>query len=146
MANETADVVINYNGEIYNYQKLRVELEAYGHRFHSQTDTEVIIHAYEEWGSGASTDSTACSHSLSGIAAAPPLPRPRSLRRQAALLVLARRRLPFASEIKAILEHPRVTQDVCYPALNEYFTFQNVLTDRTLSTESAAARGVHADA
>ncbi|HZT93714.1 MAG TPA: asparagine synthase (glutamine-hydrolyzing), partial [Gaiellaceae bacterium] len=38
----------------------------------------------------------------------------------------------FASEIKAILAHPRVARDVCYPALNEYFTFQNVLTDKTL--------------
>src|SRR5436853_157718 len=50
MANETGNVVVTYNGEIYNFQKLRIELEARGHQFHSKTDTEVIVHAYEEWG------------------------------------------------------------------------------------------------
>src|ERR1035441_6345085 len=52
MANETGDVFITFNGEIYNFQKLRIELEALGHQFHSHTDTEVIIHAYEQWGAG----------------------------------------------------------------------------------------------
>src|SRR5919201_138382 len=50
MANETGDVILTFNGEIYNFQKLRVELEARGHRFHSATDSEVIVHGYEEWG------------------------------------------------------------------------------------------------
>ena len=81
----------------------------------------------------ASSASTACSRSRSGTA---------NRRR----LFLARDRFGvkplywylrnglfvFASEIKAILAHPRVSRDVCYPALNEYFTFQNVLTDLTL--------------
>src|SRR5437867_9182800 len=49
MTNETGDMVLTYNGEIYNFQKLRVELEALGHRFRSRTDTEVVVHAYEEW-------------------------------------------------------------------------------------------------
>src|SRR5262245_18669094 len=60
MANEEGDVVIVFNGEIYNFQKLRVELESRGHGFHSQTDTEVIIHAYEEWG-------TECVHRFNGM-------------------------------------------------------------------------------
>lgn len=133
MANETADVVLDYNGEIYNFQKLRVELEACGHRFHSQTDSEVVVHAYEEWGS-------ACVDRFDGMFAFAIWDRSR--RR----LFLARDRFGvkplywylrngvflFASEIKAILGHPRVSRDVCYPALNEYFTFQNVLTDQTL--------------
>lgn len=133
MANETGDVVITYNGEVYNFQKLRVELEALGHRFHSQTDTEIIVHAYEEYGA-------ACVQGLNGMFAFAIWDQPRQR------LFLARDRygikplywycqngvLIFASEIKAILEHPQVQPAVCYPALNEYFTFQNIFTDLTL--------------
>lgn len=50
MSNESGTLWITYNGEIYNYSDLRRELQACGHRFKSNTDTEVIIHAYEEWG------------------------------------------------------------------------------------------------
>lgn len=50
MANEDGTCWLAYNGEVYNYRELRMELEARGHRFRSRTDTEVILHAYEEWG------------------------------------------------------------------------------------------------
>ena len=50
MANDEGDVIIIYNGEIYNFQELRQELEQANHRFYSGTDTEVILHGYEEWG------------------------------------------------------------------------------------------------
>lgn len=133
MANETGDVVLDYNGEIYNFQQLRVELESLGHLFHSHTDSEVVVHAYEEWGN-------ACVDRFDGMFAFAIWDRSR--RR----LFLARDRFGvkpiywylrngvfvFASEVKAILAHPRVSRDVCYPALDEYFTFQNVLTDATL--------------
>jgi asparagine synthase (glutamine-hydrolysing) len=133
MANETGEVVLDYNGEIYNFQQLRVELESLGHVFHSHTDSEVVVHAYEEWGN-------ACVDHFDGMFAFAIWDRSR--RR----LFLARDRFGvkplywylrdglfvFASEIKAILAHPRVSRDICYPALNEYFTFQNVLTDLTL--------------
>src|SRR4051794_26828315 len=59
MGNETGDVLISYNGELYNYQPLRTELEGAGHRFHSRSDTEVIVHAYEEWGAD-------CLHRFNG--------------------------------------------------------------------------------
>ncbi len=133
MGNESGDVIIVYNGEIFNFQKLRVELEALGHRFHSRSDTETVIHSYEEYGEE-------CVHRFSGMFAFAIWDRPR--RR----LFLARDRYGikplywyyrdglfiFASEVKAILEHPQVSRAVCFPALNEYFTFQNIFTDLTL--------------
>lgn len=133
MANKTGDVIITYNGEIYNFQKLRVEMEALGYQFHSRTDTEVVLHAYEEWGEN-------CVEHFNGMFAFAILDR------QRARLFLARDRYGikplywyckngvfiFASEIKAILEHPQVSRAVSYPALNEYFTFQNIFSDLTL--------------
>jgi asparagine synthase (glutamine-hydrolysing) len=133
MTNQEGDVVITYNGEIYNFQKLRVELEAKGYHFHSQTDTEVVIHAYKEWGER-------CVDYFNGMFAFAILDRTQQR------LFLARDRYGvkplywycrngvflFASEIKAILEHPEVSPKPCYLAIDEYFTFQNIFTDLTL--------------
>jgi asparagine synthase (glutamine-hydrolysing) len=133
MCNETGDVVLTYNGEIYNFQNLRTELEALSHRFHSRTDSEVVVHAYEQWGES-------CVERFNGMFAFAIWDRPR--RR----LFLARdrfgvkplyyswdgRQFVFASEIKAILAYPGVDKQLHLPALNQYFTFQNILTDETL--------------
>jgi asparagine synthase (glutamine-hydrolysing) len=133
MPNEAGDVLLTYNGEIYNFQPLRAELEAAGHRFHSATDSEVIVHGYEQWGDD-------CVTRLNGMFA---FGLWDGRRRR---LVLARDRygikplyywrdgttLVFANEIKALLLHPRVTVGVDPHALLEYFTFQNLFTDRTL--------------
>src|SRR5881394_1092002 len=51
MANEDATLVVAYNGEIFNFRQLRAELEAHGRRFVTQSDTEVLLHGYEQWGS-----------------------------------------------------------------------------------------------
>src|SRR5882762_4769845 len=50
MSNESGTVWLTYNGEIYNFRELRRGLESMGHRFRTASDTEVIIHAYEQWG------------------------------------------------------------------------------------------------
>src|SRR6266478_4901835 len=50
LSNEDGSVWITFNGEIYNFEALRRELEGLGHQFRSRTDTEVIVHAYEQWG------------------------------------------------------------------------------------------------
>ncbi len=133
IANEDGQVILSYNGEIYNFQELRLELESLGHRFHSRTDSEVVTHAYEEWG-------VECVERFNGMFAFALWDR----RRQQ--MFLARDRFGikplyygetdgtfiFASEIKAILEYPNYPRDICYEALNEYFTFQNIFTDLTL--------------
>jgi asparagine synthase (glutamine-hydrolysing) len=133
MGNEAGDVVLTFNGEIYNYSSLRLELEALGFRFRSQCDTEVLLRAYEAWGED-------CLGRLNGMFAFAVWDVGR---RQ---LFLARDRYGvkplyyvhqpglflFASEVKALLTHPAVSARVCPGALCEYFTFQNVLSDLTL--------------
>ncbi|MDH7500555.1 MAG: asparagine synthase (glutamine-hydrolyzing) [candidate division NC10 bacterium] len=125
--------IVTYNGEIYNFQELRIELEAKGYRFHSRTDTEVLLYSYAEWGEE-------CLTRFNGMFAFAIWDRSRQE------LFLARDRYGmkplyytlqghaflFGSEIKAILAHPayQVTMDL--EALLEYFTFQNFFTDKTL--------------
>ncbi|MDE3156786.1 MAG: asparagine synthase (glutamine-hydrolyzing), partial [Acidobacteriota bacterium] len=53
LSNEDGRLWITFNGEIYNYRDLRTDLEAHGHRFRTQSDTEVVVHAYEQWGAAA---------------------------------------------------------------------------------------------
>ena len=133
MGNEDASVLVTYGGEIYNFRTLRAQLEAAGHRFHSQTDTEVLVHGYEQWGDEL-------VHHLNGHFAFALWDTVKQK------LTLARdrfgtrplyyfndgRTFVFGSEVKALLVHPRVGRGVDLRALNEYFTFQNVLTDLTL--------------
>lgn len=141
MANESADLVITYNGEVYNFQELRVELQALGHRFQSKTDSEVVVHAYEEWGER-------CVERFNGMFAFAIYDRrPKAAGERArGRLFVARDRFGvkplyyyhcgglflFASEVKALLKHPAVRARVSLTALSEYFTFQNIFGDQTL--------------
>ena len=133
LTNEDGSVVVTYNGEIYNFRALRTELERAGHRFASGADTEVIVHAYEEWGD-------ACLERLHGMFAFAlwDADRRRLLVARDRFGVkplywwFADRTFVFGSEVKALLQHPNVGVDLCAEALDEYFTFQNVLSDLTL--------------
>lgn len=125
--------VVSYNGEIYNHLEIRAELEAKGYWFRSKSDTEVLLYAFAEWGIKA-------------------LPRFNGMfavalyDRQKKTLLLARDRygikplyysiqdgvVSFASEQKAILQNPDFRKSLDKAAMLEYFTFQNIFTDRTL--------------
>lgn len=124
MANEDGTVWITYNGEVYNHEALRAELTAKGHTFGSRSDTEAILHLYEEEGPDF-------VRRLEGMFALAIWDGPR---RQ---LLLARDRigvkplyyaqLPggivFGSEIKALLEHPAVERDLDESSFVDYLTF-----------------------
>jgi asparagine synthase (glutamine-hydrolysing) len=122
--NEDRSVWIVFNGEVYNFRELRAELEAAGHRFYTSTDTEVIVHAYEQWGAGA-------------------IPRLRGMfglaiwdSKQRTLLVARDRigikplyyarlrdRLYFGSELKSLLEAPDLPRELDMDALDHYLSF-----------------------
>jgi asparagine synthase (glutamine-hydrolysing) len=123
--NEDGSVAIVFNGEIYNHAALREELRTRGHTFRTRSDTEVIVHAWESWG-------TACLERLSGQFAFALWDR----RRQ--LLCMARDRLGekplyytflgdgtlvFASELCGLLQHPLVPRRLMPTAIDDYFAF-----------------------
>ena len=125
MSNEDGSLWITYNGEIYNFRELRNELEAKGHRFASRTDTEVIVHLYEEEGPD-------CVKKLNGMFAFAIC----DLRDSSPILFVARdhfgikpfyyaqqgQRLAFASEIKALLQVPGIEAEIDLTALQQYLT------------------------
>jgi asparagine synthase (glutamine-hydrolysing) len=133
MTSKNGEWTIVFNGCIYNFLELKQELKNKGHFFVSQTDTEVIVEGFAEYG----TEFVKRFNGMFAIAA---------WNKKEHALYLIRDRygvkplyywyngetLVFASEIKAILQHKLVTVDVDYGALNEYFTFQNLFTYRTL--------------
>lgn len=133
IASGCGQVVIVYNGTIYNFQVLRVELQALGHRFVSIGDAEVLAAAWLEWGEK-------CIERLNGhFAFAVWDKRERSffLTRdryggKPLYWAVNRGSILFASEHKAILACPNIGREVDEAALLEYFTFQNFFTQRTL--------------
>lgn len=133
IGNEDGSLQIVFNGEIYNFVELRKELEGAGHTFKTRSDTEVIVHAYEQWGKG-------CVERFNGMFAF-------------ALWDLSKRevflardhlgikplyyidlgsRILFGSEIKALLQDPECPRDVDVESLAELFTFRYVPSPKTL--------------
>lgn len=133
MFNEDGSVCLVFNGEIYNFQELRPLLEQKGHRFHSNTDSEVILHGYEEYGIDI------VNH-LRGMFAFGlyDLNRKRLLLARDRIgikpLYYAQRgdRLVFASEIKSILQDPGVERRVNHQALYDYLGFEFVPSPQTM--------------
>jgi asparagine synthase (glutamine-hydrolysing) len=131
--NEDRSVWLVFNGEIYNYRELRSELEAAGHAFYTASDTETIVHAYEQWGEGA----FGRLRGMFGIALW-------DRRRQALLLARDRAgikplhyverggRLYFGSEIKSLLAAGAVDREIDLEALDHYLSFLYTPRDRSL--------------
>lgn len=133
MTNEDASLWLTYNGEIYNFQELRKDLEAKGHPFKTQSDSEVILHAYEEYGKD-------CVQKFNGMFAFA------IYNSKEHSLFLARDRLgikplyyfqgsqlfAFASSLKALLRHPEIPAEIDPHALSEYLLFEYVPAPRSM--------------
>ena len=133
MPNEDSTVWAIQNGEIYNHLELRELLVAAGHSFNTQSDTEVLVHGYEEWGE-------AMVDRLNGMFAFAVLDR----RRGVVLLARDRmgikplhyaidgKRLVFASELKALLRDPALRREIDPVALDQYLAYEFVPSPRSI--------------
>ncbi|NLZ40538.1 MAG: amidotransferase 1, exosortase A system-associated, partial [Comamonadaceae bacterium] len=145
LANEDGSVVVVFNGEIYNYQELIPELQAAGHRFRTKSDTECIVHGWEQWGER-------CVERLRGMFAFVLWDR----RRQT--LFMARDRLGvkplhyallddgtllFGSELKSLLAHGGLRRELDPLALEEYFALGYVAEPRTVFRQARKLPPAH---
>ena len=133
MHNQDGSVWITFNGEIFNYVELRQELIARGHRFATQSDTEVVLHLYEEKGEECVRD----LNGQWGLAIWDGRERKLFLSRdrlgvRPLFYTLVDGKLIFGSEIKAIFAHPAVRRELDLLALDQIFTFWFTLPPRTI--------------
>ena len=143
--NEDKSVVVTYNGEIYNFQSLIEELTSLGHSFHTRCDTEVIVHAWEQWGER-------CVERFRGMFAFAIWDQ------KAETLFLARDRLGikplhyallpdgsllFGSELKALLCHPGLSRELDPCAVEDYFAYGYVPDPRTILARVAKLPPAH---
>ncbi len=143
--NEDGSVVIVFNGEIYNYQELIPELQAQGHVFHTKSDTEVIVHAWEQWGER-------CVERFRGMFAFALWDRNRQT------LFMARDRLGvkpmfyallddgtllFGSELKSLLAHGGLKRDIDPQAVEEYFALGYIAEPRTVFKQARKLPPAH---
>lgn len=128
LSNEDSTLWIAYNGEIYNFPELREELAARGHMFKTRTDTETVLHSYEEWG-------VACVEKLRGMFAAAiwdsreqklVLIRDRLGIKPLYYTLLPDKTLVFGSELKAILAYPHIVRKLEPQALDIFLTLEYI--------------------
>lgn len=130
--NEDKSLVLTFNGEIYNYKDLREELVAFGHKFYTQTDSEVLIHGYEQWGEdmldklrgmfafvifNKNTNEVFGARDFFGI-------KPLYYAKMGETLM-------WGSEIKSFLDHPHFKKELNTDVLETYLTFQYSPTTET---------------
>ena len=130
--NEDKSLVLTFNGEIYNYKDLREELVASGHKFYTQTDSEVLIHGYEQWGENMldklrgmfafvifnkNTNEVFGARDFFGI-------KPLYYAKMGETLM-------WGSEIKSFLDHPHFKKELNTDVLETYLTFQYSPTTET---------------
>jgi len=143
--NEDGSVVVVFNGEIYNYQSLIPELQALGHVFHTRSDTEVIVHAWEAWGED-------CVKRFRGMFAFALWDRNQET------LFLARDRLAvkplyyawlndgtflFGSELKSLLAHGAMSREMDPLAVEEYFALGYVAEPRCIFRQARKLSPAH---
>lgn len=125
ISGEDGSVTVVFNGEIYNYRELQRELEAKGHSFRTSSDTEAIVHAYEEYGAS-------CLESLRGMFAFAIwdkskrelfLARDRAGKKPLYYTLTRKGTLIFGSELKTLLQHPETEREIDITALDGYLTF-----------------------
>ena len=138
--NEDGTVGVVFNGEIYNFPELHATLESHGHRFRTRSDTEVIVHAYEEWGEG-------CLERLRGMFALALWDgRAGAAGETVGRVLLARDRLGikplyyafvdgallFASEVRALLASGAIARRIAPQSVEAYLYFGSVVEPMTL--------------
>jgi asparagine synthase (glutamine-hydrolysing) len=136
--NETDDVQLVANGEIYNFQQLREELRAHGHTIRTQSDIEVLVHAYEEWG----IDFLTRVRGMFALALWDQRTRTLIAARDRAgekplYWTRTARGLLLASEVKALLVRPEVARELDPEAIDQFLTYEYVIAPRTI------LKGVH---
>jgi asparagine synthase (glutamine-hydrolysing) len=134
LGNEDGSAMVCYNGEIYNYRELTAQLKELGHTFKTRSDTEVIVHAWEQWGED-------CVHHFRGMFAIGLWDRNKQV------MFLARDRLgvkplyyamtpdgwfAFSSELKALRMHPSLPRDIDPRAVEDYFAYGYVPEPKTI--------------
>ncbi|WP_019028746.1 XrtA/PEP-CTERM system amidotransferase [Colwellia piezophila] len=138
MASDDGNIVLIFNGEVYNFKKIRIELEALGHIFHNHSDTEVILHAYMQWGKG-------CVEKLQGMFTFAIWHHTKQR------LFIARDRLGikplfyamiagtlyFASELKSITLVPGLNKKIDVKAIEQYFSLGYAAEPHTIYQQVA---------